>query len=93
MKRQPQRAVITLAAERVMSPSILIAKQPAKQSPTEPGVSGHSSTPGISPMHSPTGHNASFFLPSNFLPILEKFPLCCLQLASWHLCAAAPHED
>lgn len=30
MKRQPQRADITLAAERVMSKSTLIAKQPLK---------------------------------------------------------------
>lgn len=93
MKRQPQRADITLAAERVMSKSTLIAKQPLKHPESHWTRSlwtqWHCSY--IS-MHRPMGHNNSFFSPRNFLPILEKYPLNCLQLASCNLCAATPHE-
>jgi len=93
MKRQPQRAVTTLAAEGVVSTSTLFAKQPVKHPESHGATSlwtqGHCS---YTPMHRPTGHNASFFLPRNFLPVLEKFSLSCLQVASWNFCAATPHK-
>lgn len=93
-EKTAQIAVITLAAEGVMSTSILIVRQAVKTlSLTGERVSGHSGISAISPMHRTTCHNTNLLLPRIFLLFLEKFPFSCLQLASGHLCAAAVNQD